>query len=55
MKANLFRYVLPYLAKTDYYLKMAKTDDRTIGMGSDKVKIKSGRPRKAVLVNHAIT
>lgn len=55
MKNNLFKYVLSYLAKTDYYLKMAKTADRTIGMGSDKVKVKSGRPRKPVLVDHAIT
>lgn len=50
MKDNLFKYVLAYLAKTDYYVKMAKTNDRTIGMGSDKVKIKSGRPRKTILV-----
>lgn len=49
MKDNLFKYVLAYLAKTDYYVKMAKTNDRTIGMGSDKVKIKSGRPRKTIL------
>lgn len=44
---NLFKHVLPYLAKTDYYIKLAKTNDRTIGMGNDKEKIKSGRPRKA--------
>lgn len=46
MKHNLFTYVLPYLAKTDYYLKVAKSKDRTIGMGLDKEKVKSGRPRK---------
>lgn len=47
MKNNLFKYVLTYLAKTDYYIKLARTNDRTIGMGNDKEKIKSGRPRKA--------
>ena len=45
---NLFTYVLPYLAKTDYYFKLAKTNDRAIGMGNDKVKVKSGRPRKVL-------
>lgn len=50
---NLFTYVLPYLAKTDYYLKIAKSNDRSIGMGNDKVKIKSGRPRKTMANENA--
>lgn len=50
---NLFTYVLPYLAKTDYYLKIAKSSDRSIGMGNDKVKIKSGRPRKTMANENA--
>lgn len=45
---NLFKYTLPYLAKTDYYIKSVKNNDRTIGMGGNKSKQKSGRPRKSM-------
>lgn len=46
MIENLRKYVLTYIAKTDYYFNLTSTTDRSLGMGNDKVKVKPGRPRK---------
>lgn len=46
MIGDLFNYVLPYMAKMDYYIKSSASNDRSVGTGERKYKEKSGRPRK---------
>ena len=50
LRFNLIHYVLPYLIKSDQYLKVKlKMNDRSIGKGvMPKKKSNAGRPRKAL-------